>query len=388
MNVYLFEHNNRLDVTLLEEMLDCHIQTYKIESGPLLENSVFIVEPNSIQYLLQSRPDIVNIKNKRLLIIHEYKSMSFLHEVQALEYVEIFEKLSFENKNIYFITQLEYDKEFILRHLPGVNVLAYDKWLNQLFERQVTVFAYGFFSFTNGHEIEKNINNLEMKRFSILIRRPEKNRFEFMCELIANNILDSFNYTFVNHTPHGCTEWTTEDFKKLIPEHLESSRHKIESWINGIPYQVKATPLAGGLVEYHDYPLSISEYFNNSKISIVFETEPDDSSFITEKTYKAMLYKKPFILVSQYHGLKALRVGGYQTFGHVIDESYDEIESYGERVKAVLNEIIRLNNLPEEKFNILVNSCAPMIEHNNSHLYDKAYKGIPSEFKLKALTTF
>ena len=106
MNVYLFEHNNRLDVTLLEEMLDCHIQTYKIESGPLLENSVFIVEPNSIQYLLQSRPDIVNIKNKRLLIIHEYKSMSFLHEVQALEYVEIFEKLSFENKNIYFITQL------------------------------------------------------------------------------------------------------------------------------------------------------------------------------------------------------------------------------------------------------------------------------------------
>jgi hypothetical protein len=210
-----------------------------------------------------------------------------------------------------------------------------------------------------------------------------------MCQLIANNLLDNFNYTFANNTPHRCTEWTLNDFEKLIPEQLESSRHEIESWINGMPYQVKETYLPGGFFEYNDYPLSISEYFNNSKINIVFETEPDiGGSFLTEKTYKAMLYKKPFIIVTQQHGLKALRKGGYQTFGHVINESYDDIADYDERVQAILQEIIRLNNLPEEEFNNLISSCSNVIEHNHTNLHNEAYKYIPSEFRIKAMTTF
>jgi hypothetical protein len=259
----------------------------------------------------------------------------------------------------------------------------------QMFERQVTKFAYGFFIFDDGYDIETNINNLEMKRFSVFIRRPEKNRFEFMCQLIANNLLDNFNYTFANHTPHSCIEWTLNDFEQLIPEQLESSRHKIESWINGMPYQVKETSLPGGFFEYHDYPLSIREYFNNSKINIVFETEPDiGGSFLTEKTYKAMLYKKPFIIVTQQHGLKVLRKSGYQTFGHVINESYDDIADYDERVQAILQEIIRLNNLPEEEFNNLISSCSNIIEYNHTNLHNEAYKYIPSEFRIKAMTTF
>jgi hypothetical protein len=388
MNVYLFEHNNRLDVTLLEEMLDCHIQTYKIESGPLLENSVFIVEPDYIHCLINSNSDIANIKNKKLLVIHHYKSTSFLFNNPFNEYIGIFEKLGFENKNVYVITQLEYDKEFILKKWPGVNVLAYDRWLIQLFDNQVCQIEYKFLSPVYNHIKERNINTLEMKKFSILIRRPEKNRFEFMCELIANNIINNCNYTFVNHTPHGHTVWTQEDFQKLIPQHLEYSRPIIESWINGIPYKANLTPLPAGLFEFDDYPFSLVDYFNNSKINIVFETEPTDSSFLTEKTYKAMLYKKPFIIITQYHGLKALRVGGYQTFGHVINESYDEIENYYERVEAVLKEIIRLNSLSEEEFNSLINSCTPMVEHNHNHLYSEAYKHFPTEFRIKALTTF
>jgi hypothetical protein len=388
MNVYLLELCHWLDPELMEKLLDCPIQTYKIESDPLLENSLFIIEPNMTPYFVNNRPDIANVKNKKLLIIHDHKSMSLFAESAVLEYREIFHQLGFEHKNIYVITQLEYDKEFIQKYWPGVNVLARDKWLMQLFERQITKFAYRFFLSSDEHEIEKNINNLEMKRFSILIRRPEKNRFEFMCELIANNIINNCNYTFVNYTPPGFTEWTQEDFQKSIPQHLEYSRPIIESWIDGIPYELKATTLTGGLFEHHDYPLSISDYFNNSKINIVFETEPNDFSFITEKTYKAMLFKKPFISVTQHHGLKALRAGGYQTFGHVIDESYDEIENYDKRVEAILKEITRLNNLPEEEFNNLINSCAPMIEHNHTHLYDEAYKYIPSEFKIKAMTSF
>lgn len=388
MNVYLLEHCRWLDAIIMQNILDCYIETYKIESDPLLENSLFIVEPDFIHHLIRLRPDIANIKNKKLLVIHNHKSMSGFGSGGMNEYFEVFKKLHFEDKNIYVITQLEYDKEHILKDWPGVNVCANDRWLLQLFERQVNEFAYGFFSLNQEHVKEVNINNLSMKRFSIFIRRPEKIRFEFMCQLIANNILSNCNYTFVNHTPAGFTEWTKEDFIKSIPPQLEYIRPTIESWINDMPYQAKKTSLPSWTREYDDYPLSLVDYFDNSKINIVFETEPTNHSFITEKTYKAILHKKPFILISQCHGLKALRVGGYQTFGHVIDESYDEIEDYDKRVEAVLNEIIRLNNLPEQEFDNLVNSCTPMIEHNHTHLYDEAYKRIPPEFRLKSLTTF
>jgi hypothetical protein len=49
MNVYLFEHTARFDEVLLEKLVDCHIQSYKIETSPLLENSLFIVEHNTIK---------------------------------------------------------------------------------------------------------------------------------------------------------------------------------------------------------------------------------------------------------------------------------------------------------------------------------------------------
>ena len=388
MNVYFFEEAGHLDYVLLEKMIDCHIQPHKIESDPLLENSVFVVEPGYINCLINSNSDIANIKNKKLLVIHHHKSLSFLfnNPFNVNEYIGIFKKLGFENKNVYVITQLEYDKEFILKKWPGVNVLAYDRWLIELFDRQVRQYEFGFMS--PGHNHERNANTLEMKKFSILIRRPEKNRFQFMCELIANGIINNCNYTFVNHTPNGCTEWIQEDFQKLIPQHLEYSRPIIESWLDGIPYKANLTSLPEGFFEFDDYPLSLVDYFNNSKINIVFETEPTSTSFLTEKTYKAMLYKKPFIIITQYHGLKALHAGGYQTFGHVINESYDEIENYDERVEAVLKEIIRLNSLPEEEFNNLINSCAPMVEHNHTHLYDEAWKHFPTEFRFKSLTTF
>jgi hypothetical protein len=385
MNVYLSQAGH-WDLVLLEKLLDGYIQAYKIESDVLLENSLFIVEPDHMHQLLQIRPDIANIKNKKLLIIHHHKSMSHAIDPDSRHSIELFEKLGFKHKNIYVITQLEYDKEFILKHWPGVNVLAYDRWLIQLFDRQVTRLAYG--DITNVWYQSKETNSLTMKRFCIFIRRPEENRFEFMCQLIANNILDNCNYTFVNHTPHGASVWTREYYKQLIPQQLEYSRPKIESWLNGIPYEIKMTTTGGGLIEFHDYPYGIEEYFNNSKINIVFETEPTNHSFITEKTYKAILYKKPFIIVTQCHGLKALRDSGYQTFGHVIDESYDDIEDYNERIEAILKEIIRLNNLPELEFDNLVNSCMPMIEHNHSHLYSEAYKYIPEEFRIKSLTTF
>ena len=343
---------------------------------------MFIIEHDYMDYFISCRPNELSIvKNKKLLIMHNHKSMAYA-SVRLGDQVNRLMELGFETKNIYIVTQLDYDKDIILSYSPGINVLPYDRWLMQLFERQVTKFIFKF-------DKPNEPCELKMKRFSILIRRPTIERFQFICRLIANNLLDSFNYTFVNHTPAGDQDVTYEDFKQMIPQDLEQHKSIIESWIVGMPYSIRPSASLGpGLHEFDDYPLNINHYFNNSRINVVFETEPTSASFLTEKTYKAILAKKPLIIVSQQHALKALRKGGYQTFGHIINESYDDIENYDDRVQAILTEITRLNNLPEEDFNNLVNSCTPMIEHNYTNLFDVAYRRIPEEFCIKALTTF
>ena len=48
MNVYLADYGGWVDAVLLGKILDCNIQTYKLESDTLLENSLFIIEQDYI----------------------------------------------------------------------------------------------------------------------------------------------------------------------------------------------------------------------------------------------------------------------------------------------------------------------------------------------------
>ena len=383
MNVYLSEvYKHHHDIELLEKLVDCDFKSYSLEKDELKENSLIIIEPNWVEHMLQSRPDLVNIKNKKILILHHAKSQTFNKRLKY-DFMD-FMSLGFDPKNIYTISQLEYDVDFILNEMPGTNAISYDRWLMQLFERQIIKFMYDFNS-----PVEPI--DLDMKRFSVFIRRFNQIRFNFICDLIENNLLNNFHYTFAHHIPVGDRSVTLNDIKMSIPERFINVKSEIESWVDGMPYAVALADVyeVTGYREWEDYPLNLSQYFNNSRINIVVETEPNEgASFITEKTYKAMLFNKPFIIVSQQNGLKALRKGGYQTFGHVIDESYDDISDYEERVQAVIKEIIRLNNMPEGEFNNLINACQPMVEHNHSHLFEMYHKPIPKEYCIKALTTF
>jgi hypothetical protein len=146
------------------------------------------------------------------------------------------------------------------------------------------------------------------------------------------------------------------------------------------------------------YPMNLKHYCEKSDINIVFETEPFGEhseysyqgfgSFLTEKTYKAILFRKPFILVSEQHGLKALHAFGFKTFSPWFNESYDDIEDFDQRVEAVLAEINRLSLLSEDEMAAILREVNDIIEHNHKVLFDLAIAPLPYQFKLKSLLTF
>lgn len=114
----------------------------------------------------------------------------------------------------------------------------------------------------------------------------------------------------------------------------------------------------------------IDFYHSTSLFSIVTETNFDREHliFLTEKTFKPILHKQPFIIVGRNGHLKELRKIGYKTFDGIIDESYDDIVDEGLRLKHIINEVERLSLLDYDTF---LNLCLPIVEYNYNLLLTK-----------------
>jgi hypothetical protein len=102
-------------------------------------------------------------------------------------------------------------------------------------------------------------------------------------------------------------------------------------------------------------------------INISLEThivEQSNGVSLTEKTYKPILLKKPFLVYGIPNILGMLRENGFRTFHGIIDESYDTIQDENERRLAIIKEIDRLNKLDSNSFSSVLKQCESICEHN------------------------
>lgn len=115
---------------------------------------------------------------------------------------------------------------------------------------------------------------------------------------------------------------------------------------------------------------SINQYHEKSVLSIVTETNYEKSCprFLTEKTFKPIANKQPFILVTVPYTLELLHELGYKTFNGIIDESYDKILDDNERLYAIVEELKRLSKY---SYVDIVNNCKEIVEYNYKLLISK-----------------
>lgn len=177
-------------------------------------------------------------------------------------------------------------------------------------------------------------------------------------------------------------------FKKLS---LTSYFGKTKSWIPG--GHIDTDPHLKGAVNSFDQPslsidindLTCSQFwvpynhynttcmmsqllpwriYNNSWYSIITESllEKDIHS---EKTAKALLGGRIFVLFSGCGALHSLRQAGFQTFGDIIDESYDNIEDNDLRVAMAWQQVEALAQT--NPYNIY-KKFDHIIQHNRQHL--------------------
>lgn len=133
--------------------------------------------------------------------------------------------------------------------------------------------------------------------------------------------------------------------------------------------------------DYNKYCFTIEndlEYYRNSYFSVITETKffkdlPNlvegqfNGIFFTEKTFKVILAKHPFILASFTGSLSALKSLGYKTFHPYINEEYDLIEDDEKRITIILEEILRLSNFTDNEWLDWQEAVRPIVEYNFQH---------------------
>ena len=113
--------------------------------------------------------------------------------------------------------------------------------------------------------------------------------------------------------------------------------------------------------------------YEDSYFSVVSETYffKNIGRTFTEKTFKPILYKHPFILMSNPNSLPLLRELGYRTFHPFIDESYDNETNNTKRLRMILDEVERLSNLSDDELIEFIDHVKEITIHNHNTLINK-----------------
>lgn len=80
-------------------------------------------------------------------------------------------------------------------------------------------------------------------------------------------------------------------------------------------------------------------WYNHTYYSLVIETCQKLPIFITEKTFKPIMYGHPFMIFGAPSTLRYLRELGFKTFPELFDESYDDELDLKKRAKKIIDQI-------------------------------------------------
>jgi hypothetical protein len=107
---------------------------------------------------------------------------------------------------------------------------------------------------------------------------------------------------------------------------------------------------------------------------------------LSEKIWKAIANRHPFILVANYKTLDYLHKEGFKTFHPLIDESYDKEKHPYKRIMKVIEEVKKLCSMNQLEINEFLSNIDDIIEYNYDKLINDHYH-IDRTFKeLEAIT--
>ena len=149
--------------------------------------------------------------------------------------------------------------------------------------------------------------------------------------------------------------------RKILLNKIEAHQHLFEN--SFLIFHKRGRENQNWLGSYPHVP--IIDLYSNSNVEIVPETRYKFLYQPTEKTWKPIITKTPFLICSNAGYLKYLHTLGFKTFDSLIDESYDQYFHVQDRTDKIISSIKDIKQQGSENF---YKSCKDILDHNYNRL--------------------
>jgi len=249
-----------------------------------------------------------------------------------------------------------------------------------------TAATFKNFEYTPSYNIKE-----KEKIFLCYNRINRAHRTALLGLLLDKNLVEHSFYSYYLHAYNDSDDIGSAMRRlKLVFEELEDtmSENTLHVIRNNIIPNIDKFPLVlslrdrddnANVVRMEDFKYSDNSYFSlvTESFYIPYKYGDDDADkehaamFFSEKIFKPITYKHPFILVTRPYALRYLRNMGYRTFSPIINEEYDEIENDEQRLLAIVDEVERLSKFSTSDWLEWQMQAKEIVEHNYNTLMNK-----------------
>jgi hypothetical protein len=190
-------------------------------------------------------------------------------------------------------------------------------------------------------------------------------RSMLVAELAKHNLLNEGYVSYSDTCPdHGHYSKTVLDSVTKFGVDPEYAQETIKQ-LDKINFPLRIDYHDRDEIPNHSMVLSAVPECMASFVYVVTETcFWEKKKHLTEKIFKPIILKQPFMLVGCAHNLAYLKSYGFKTFERWIDESYDDIEDPVLRLQAVVKELDSLSALSNEQLTNMLHEMEEVLEYN------------------------
>lgn len=224
------------------------------------------------------------------------------------------------------------------------------------------------------------------KKFLNFNRRWRLHRPLFVALLKAKNLLDK-GYVSLGKSDDGHnwqTIWPMIEHYNNIP--YNSSEPELYELLMANKESICSLPemyldTDDLTINQADQISRTDRFYNETYFSVVGETNFyttiqgfENGRFFSEKTFKPIFNKHPFILITVPKSLELLRSLGYATFHPYINESYDNEPNDFKRMLMIIDEVERLCSLNDDELKEFLQKTDIICKYNYAKLEAKNFR--------------
>ena len=223
--------------------------------------------------------------------------------------------------------------------------------------------------------LKERIVNKKFISFNRITGNARVHRSFLVAELVKRNLISNGHISYSRQCPvHGDLKQSLLTAKKKYDLSSDYVNSVLSYLTKDLQNDLRIDTPLNEIISNDSYTIGPIDQSIESFLHVVTETcFWDFKQHLTEKIFKPIVLKQPFVLVGCANNLSYLKEYGFKTFDRWWDESYDLITDPVQRINRICDIIENICKLSNQELQNLLLEMEEVLEHNYNRFYSKEF---------------